>query len=358
MGKPKKDSDQVTREALESYLWTSTGWRGSPDVIEAILKRVDEYTGVQVTRECAVLTMAHRKELAEAAERAAKETAAAVAAVERVQSAETVERATVEQLLEQLAEAHIDAASTLTASSKTLNAIDMLIQTLRAADGKAKDIALPGLPAADTPLPRLELVTEGDVQVAKALGAPQEELDAELGRQVDAAVEKGRAQRELMEGIRASNSAAEVLPDIAEYQEPEPENVTTVPSETFDRLMEETGPEPNEAAREAFRRLGQPDAMMVTADDDVTPEQFDEALAGGEPVELDPIAAMVAEAEADMLADGTGKRCSACGHVKSRTVDFYKDKSAPDGLMYTCRGCNASRAKARDAARAAERAGR
>lgn len=133
-GRPKKDSDELTRAALESFLWNATGWRGDAIVIDGILAKIDIYAANRVRQ--AGLAAQERAE------------AVAVSAEAGKMTSELPPEAPIsERLLNALVDAMEATRSATTHASRAVLAIEIAAQAIR----DAQDMAEAGKPS-ETPV--------------------------------------------------------------------------------------------------------------------------------------------------------------------------------------------------------------
>jgi hypothetical protein len=336
----------VTREALESFIWAATGWRGDAKVIDGILARVDDHVALKISQvdqapaeidraNARIVELSAELDADRAALRAALDTVKKLSTelheAEGKQPVPTVERATVKEILELLTTAMQEAAGAVGTSARTVNALAAVTDALRAADGLVKDIRLTAqdqtaateqewanltdadvaqIEADDEPAAQtitLEIVTDGDAQTARALGYV---IATEH-------IEQAEADR-LMEAEAAVVDAAEQWAS-AEFSEPE---ARELPASVG------LGQGPDDLSqREGF---GEPSAAP---DDEDDPEMV----------------AMIAEIEADILATGRGAKCTKCDNVKV-WENFYKDKQAANGHKGACKSCESDQKRKRETA--------
>jgi hypothetical protein len=332
----------MTRAALESFIWAATGWRGDAKVIDSILEKIDAHVAVKIAEvdtAPAEIDYANARIVEISAELNGERAALheSLATIKKLSgelhelggrsAAPTVDRTTVAEILELLATAATAVNSSVDNTIRTFNAITAISGALQSADGLVKDIQLSDAIAerradpefmgriaqtmeqnaaalkrlADTPAEqlKLEVVTEGDAVVAKALDA--QPLTAVVST---AHIDQAEADR-LMEAEAAEVEAAEV-----EAEQPQAAPVLEI------RIPVEPGPTETDG-----------DAP-VDEDEDEDPE----------------MAAMIAEIEAAILSEGRGVACTKCGNVKV-WENYYKDKRAANGHKGACKSCEAKQAK-------------
>lgn len=340
----------VTREALESFIWAATGWRGDAKVIDGILARVDDHVALRISQvdqapaeidranarivELSAELNADRAALREALD-TVKKLSTELHEAEDKQPVPTVERATVAEILELLTTAMQEAAGAVGTSTRTLNALAAVTDALRAADGLVKDIKLTAEDRAAVVEQQWASLTDAEVEQIKAddrqtfpqdwEGAPAQTVKLEI-------VTDGDAQT-------AKTLGAQVFP------------ATHAVLAEADRLMEEEAaaldvaePEPQERTLPASLGLGQGPGDLSQR------EGFGEPSDPADDEEDDPeMVAMIAEIEADILSTGRGAKCTKCDNVKV-WEHFYKDKQAANGHKGACKSCEADQKRKRETA--------
>jgi hypothetical protein len=347
--KIKNTTRPISREGLEGFIWSATGWRGAPEVIDSILARVDEYTTARC-REVADGPPARVDELqAEVVKIAAELNAARAEKGELLKQLEarpavsTVERVAISGLLDLLTDAVLEATAARSDTDRSLAALGKLSDALRAADGKVKDITLSDRIAerradpefterlADTmeqnaaaleqmaqtvQTVQLEIVTDGDAQTAKTLGAHVISTMHIDQAEADRLMEEEAAEVEQPWADLADAEAAQIQTDV------EPE-IRELP------VSMGLGQGPGDLSqREGF---GEPEPVTEPDED-----------------EDSEMAAMIAEIEAEILATGHGAKCAKCGNIKV-WENFYKDKQAANGHKGACKQCEAKHKRTRTA---------
>lgn len=365
----KQEGSEVSRDALESFIWKATGWRGDATVIDSILDRVDDYTQAQcsrvVVRGTPVVDVKgytdyiRTLESEVAQERSVKDSALAtvtdltrrlVAATEALVSeacvpepvappAPLVERIRVGELLDLLTMAADQATAGVSAAARVVDAVNTISNALRAADGMVKDIEL------SAPEPVAEPTRE-------------EAFDAEVKARISAAQTRYQAERErISQDMRTFPAEREGTPaDLLEQ----------IGHARANGDFQERLTHSQEQNVRALERLADDGESLGPDDPD---ESMGSVLPVAAAVEVlpgapDPIVALVAEVEVEMAAetaaeaetapertpvdpdDPGDKQCSKCGEVKSREA-FYRDKQAADGYKGSCKECDVKRIRER-----------
>lgn len=367
----------VTREALESFIWAATGWRGDAGVIDAILNRIDDHVSLKVSEvDTAPAAIDHATaRIVELSAELNAEHAALREALDTVRRlsgelnelkanppAGVVERTTVAEILELLATATLEAGNAVGTSTRTLTTLTAVTDALRAADGLVKDIRLtnqtaerradPEQLADDEPAAQtiaLEIVTDGDAQTARALGYV---IATEH-------IEQAEADR-LMEQEAASLPDGEptepgVMEQFVAAFEADHGPITAQDYAEADALLESmAGGAQQDGADERERELPASVGLGQGPGDLSQREGFGDGAAEPQPqAEADELteeeqemAAMIVEIEAEILATGRGATCTRCGNVKV-WEHYHVDKQAANGHKGACKGCESERVKQR-----------
>jgi hypothetical protein len=352
MSRTRNTDPEVTRDALEGFIWSATGWRGDPAVIDSILERVDRYTAGRIARELrnAARELADEREAKQDAITAVAELTRRLVAAESavaVVSAPVVDRVRVGELLELLAVVSGEVSTALSVSTRTVNAVHALSSALRAADGGVKAIELSD-------------------------GARERLYDAELAERINDAVSRAMTTTvaPMLSGLydESDPEQSAVEPDaLNEASRPAPEYPVIGPDADEDPQSAIAAFDAALEAGEAVEIVISPDPAVEAVPDEAREaeiaERHDTDVVTGDPLvnvvvetnEPDPITEMVAEAQQEAITDGDAKRCTRCERVLPMT-EFHRDNRALDGHKGSCRSCDSQRAKLRAQTQAAQKA--
>jgi hypothetical protein len=306
MARQKNGSGELTRAALESYIWAATGWRGDPAVIDGILGKTDIYAANRV-RQAGIV----------AQERA--EAVAASAEAGRM-TPEPPEGAPISQkVLDALVDAMEAARSASTYAARAVLAVQVAEQAISEAQAAALSMEPVEAPVGPSP---------EQVQAAEEMTA---EFEAEHGsvsaEAVAEAVDTLTRKLPVSLGAGVGGPANLSEQEIAEYYD-------THDTVTCEEITQETLDDDAEA-----------DAIV---DAILNGTEESAPTAGWVEVDADTGQAAGPASLAEPDRDGQ-KRCTKCERVKAFS-EFYRDKQAADGYKGSCKKCDAKRAADKAAA--------